>query len=119
LERDEYIFQLAVWEITHDTDLSLSANTGSHYFTGTNQTVAEAQSIIGTMNGLGDSYFDSYDSTTWDINGLHHDSDQDLVYAELIPEPSSALLFLMGGIFFLLVRRPRQYPDSETRGCPK
>jgi len=115
--RNEHICQLALWEITHDIDLSFSNTTGSLYFTGVDPTVAEAQTIIGTMNGLGAAYFDSYDSTTWDINGLEHVSSQDLVYAELIPEPSTALLFLVGGIFFLLVRRPRRsrpgYPETD------
>ncbi|MCB1234678.1 MAG: thioester domain-containing protein [Verrucomicrobiae bacterium] len=103
--RNEYIFQLAVWEITHDTDMSLFNSSGDLYFTGFSSPVVEAQIVLNALNASGTN-FSAYEATAWDIQGLQHDTSQDLVYAEAIPEPSSALLILAAGTFFLLGRRP-------------
>jgi hypothetical protein len=106
--RNEYIFQLSLWEITHDTDLSLLNPSGKLYFTGAPPAtaVSEAQSIL---TGISSSSLDfsTYQSANWDIKGLANDIDQNLVYAEAVPEPSSALLLMVGAMFILLIRRPR------------
>ncbi|NNE94162.1 MAG: PEP-CTERM sorting domain-containing protein [Verrucomicrobiales bacterium] len=46
--------------------------------------------------------FANYTSSTWDINGLTDPVNQDIVYAQAIPEPGSALLLLiaLAGLFW-------------------
>ena len=105
--RNEYIFQLSLWEITHDTDMALFDNTGSFYFTGSAAAVLEAQSVLDTLTNSGTD-FSTYQSTSWDIQGLTHPTNQDLMFAEAIPEPASAMLLMIAGLVFLTIRRPRR-----------
>lgn len=115
-------FQLALWEVSHDDDLSLSQTSGSIYI--------GAQSRNTQRNGvaLAQTYLDSiskvtasYTSTVYDVWSLENigvpEGNQDVIFAtaigsgdsdtiySLIPEPSTSLLAILGGAFALLPRR--------------
>jgi hypothetical protein len=80
---EQYVaFQLALWELTHDTDFSLTDNTGEIYISGFNLPEAQnsidlAQSWLDAMNGLGFSTTDweNYNTTTWTVAALEHNVD--------------------------------------------
>jgi len=124
-----HAFQLSLWEITHDSDLSLSSG-GSLYIGAQtdgnpatintrNNAIALAQSWLTAIDAAGIT--ESYQSTTYDVytltsttgNGLN--GYQDIVLAsekltpivplQPIPEPSSALLVVIGSLFALRRRR--------------
>lgn len=127
-----HAFQLALWEISHDVDLSLTNTNGSIFFTGSQSNTLRTNAIL-----LADSWLtaidqagitESYASANYDIWSLLSSSGnpedgrgfQDIVLAvqkntpaheELvpllpIPEPSSALLVLIGSLMFMRRRRP-------------
>jgi hypothetical protein len=124
-----HAFQLALWELSHDNDFSLSNTSGSLYigsqttagnYTQRNNSIALAQSWLTNVNAAGID--ESYQSTTYDVFALTSvtgNTDgrgfQDLVFAAPrgsefstllpIPEPSSALLALSSTL--LLIRRRR------------
>ena len=124
-EPDTIAFQLAVWETTHDTDLSLAFNPGAP--AGTSMWIDAANinnsSVARRANAitLAQSYLDdvaaasvpsTYTSINWDVLGLIDDGDQDLAIATAkgalvpVPEPAS-LLIVSTGLALLLGRRRR------------
>lgn len=124
-----HAFQLALWEASHDSDLSLTDNTGSIYLTGTqgdalrDNAVALAQNWLDTINTAGVT--ESYSSTTYDVWALTSTSGngtggfQDVMlplrkgspaHSTLVPylpvpEPSAATLALLGTLAILRRRR--------------
>lgn len=124
-----HAFQLSLWEITHDSGLSLSS--GSLYIgaqTGTAgvglntriNAIALAQSWLTAVGAAGIT--ESYQSTKYDVytltsttGGTDGRGYQDIVMArekitpivplQPIPEPSSALLAVIGALFALRRRR--------------
>lgn len=126
-----HAFQLALWELSHDVDLSLTNTSGSIFFTGSqgstlrNNAIALAGSWLADIDQAGIT--ESYVSTNYDIWSLLSSSGnpeggrgfQDIVLAVQkntpthdllvpllpIPEPSSAVLALVGSV--MLMRRRR------------
>ncbi len=95
---EEYgAFQLALWELSHDTDFSLIDNTGEIYL-GSNGTTFDndvrglAQTWLDAMSALGFTSTDwgNYNTTTWTVTALEHNpnpgmsgfDDQDMVVGE-------------------------------------
>ncbi len=129
-----HAFQLALWEVSHDDDLSLSNTNGSIYFSGgqgsganapfRNNVINLANSWLTNISNAGVT--ESYTSTTIDVatlisvQGTNNGPDyQDLVmgyakgapgydqFTQLIPvpEPSSILSILFGSLLTLRRRR--------------
>ncbi len=116
-------FQIALWEASHDDDLSLSLTTGSIYAgaqSGTTQIngMALAQTYLNSISGV----TASYTSTVYDVWSLENigipEGNQDVIFATLIgspesstfktfvvPEPSAGLLAMLSGGLVLLRRR--------------
>ncbi|MBK1830808.1 PEP-CTERM sorting domain-containing protein [Verrucomicrobiaceae bacterium R5-34] len=118
-------FQLALWEVTHDVDLSLLNTSGSIYLG-----EQSSQSLTAGV-ALAQSWLDelvdvttSYTSTTWDVWAIENVGDpgnQDILFAtsidspeseafsqyraSAVPEPSSTLLLALGGMLALVYRR--------------
>jgi MYXO-CTERM domain-containing protein len=115
-------FQLALWEVSHDTNLSLtstgspttefyvstapaSGNTLTSYNTALSMVAAVKAANVQT----------TYASTTWQVVLLENSSFtpgaigtvQDLVYATAIPEATTAMLTL-AGLTLLATRRRRR-----------
>lgn len=123
LNPDYIAFQLAIWEISHDSDLSLSSTSGHMYINGpqANQTVVtgankqaainQAQAILDDISSAGIT--ESYSSINFTVIALENvdiaGAQQDLVYGiqiPPIPEPGEYAVLL--GIFsaiFVGVRR--------------
>ena len=111
---DTLAFQLAVWEIAHDSDLDLDPTDGDFWIdrtgnTGTRRTgaLSLAQTWLDEIAAMGIGA--SYLSGVWEVHALQSTDDADLLYASLlpppVPEPSIALfLFCASG---LLARRRR------------
>ncbi|MGP6088021.1 VPLPA-CTERM sorting domain-containing protein [Antarctobacter jejuensis] len=78
-------FQLAVWEIFHETDTTYALDAGFFQSVGTNQTaIDQASDWLATMDGAPSKYQLSY----WDSdNTLGLRQSQDLVTASPIPSP--------------------------------
>lgn len=122
-------FQLALWETSHDSDLSLTDTAGAIYITGTqgttlgNAAVALAQNWLDAMDSAGIT--ESYVSTTYDVwaltssTGVGGGGNQDVMLPLLkgspahstlvplmpVPEPSSAALCLLGTLAAMRRRR--------------
>jgi len=116
-------FQLAIWELSNDVDFSLANNaslTTDFYATSTAGTAAtynRAVSLIASVQSA--NVTAAYVSTKWEVVLLENSSFvsspangnvQDLVYARaftVIPEPTTALLVLMGTTLLVSRRRRR------------
>ncbi|MGJ8656442.1 MAG: PEP-CTERM sorting domain-containing protein [Akkermansiaceae bacterium] len=107
-------FQLAIWEISHDGDLSLSDTSGAFYIgrqsDGNNTQKNGIDLAQSWLNELSSITAD-YESQKWDVYALESIGNpgyQDLVFATeigTVPEPSSALLLSLGGLATLVYRR--------------
>jgi len=104
-------FQMAVWELTHDTDYDLKNGTpGTNFFLVSPVSNAQKQATIDLaqtwVTDVQASGIDaSYVSQKWKVHGLENSVAQDLVFAQMVPEPSSAVLLALGGLSLTLRRR--------------
>ncbi len=124
-------FQIALWEVTHDGDLSLALTAGTNYI-GTQTTTRSANAVTiaqGWLDGISTANpATSYTSTTWDVWTLISSTGntatgygfQDILWAtaktdprqatfatmSTVPEPSAPLLTLLG--LALFSRRSRR-----------
>lgn len=124
-----HAFQLALWEVSHDSDLSLTDSTGAIYFTGTqgntlrDNAVALAENWLDAIDSAGVT--ESYVSTTYDVwaltstsgNGaggfqdvmlaLRKDTPEHSTLVPLlpVPEPGALVLALLGTMGLLRRRR--------------
>lgn len=103
-------FQLAVWEITHETHSgALDVSTGAFQFLeiSSTSTATENQAMIDLAN----SYLTAASSyggpALYTLSRLVHPSAQDLVFASPVPEPSTYAL-MMGGLIVLGLRKRRR-----------
>lgn len=122
LNPDYIAFQLAIWEISHDNDLSLSSTSGHVYINGAQTSdnissanklaaINQAQAILNGVAAAGVT--ESYTSVNFLVVALENvdvaGAQQDLVYGiEIapIPEPSEyAFIFGLLGIGFVATRR--------------
>lgn len=107
-------FQLAVWEITRETNstLDVSLNAGSFFLRPANSSAA-AQQTASTLQGLANSYLSAAQSyqgaSLYSLSRLTSAAYQDLVVAvpaNAVPEPETYALLLGGlGIVSLVARR--------------
>jgi hypothetical protein len=122
-------FQLALWETSHDSDLSLSDTAGAIYITTPQGSTLQDASIALAQNWLDQvdaaGITESYVSTTYDVwaltssTGVGAGGNQDVMLPLLkgspahstlvpflpVPEPSSAVLCLAGAMIALRRRR--------------
>ena len=114
---DTLAFQIAQWEITHDTDLSLSTTTGNLWIDSTaNTTTVRANTISLAQTWLTEiknaNVTTSYKAQNWDVLALTNPTNQDLVLATAkgalvpAPEPGSLLLAAIGITITFRRRRP-------------
>jgi len=103
----DQVFQFALWELTHDDDLSLSDPSGNFYTTEASTLESDAQDILDEIAG---SMFDfsDYTSTEWEIYSITNENTQNLIYAKPlshIPEPSTIMLSLIAALSFITKRK--------------
>ncbi|MBY0236389.1 MAG: hypothetical protein K2W93_15520, partial [Burkholderiaceae bacterium] len=97
-------FQVAVWEITHETESStfnVSVGNGSFYFTGLSDIAAAgATDLNANFTNQVNSYLtaasDYKGPARYQLTRLDNKNFQDLVVATAVPEPSSYALLLCG-----------------------
>jgi hypothetical protein len=98
-------FQLAVWEVSHDDDFSLShpgAGTQGFYVSGSGPAIYAA--AISQANAWLATLQAGYASITgMELAVLHHDTRQDLIIA--IPEPSAYAGIVAAAAMLLVLRR--------------
>ncbi|MFA6174467.1 MAG: hypothetical protein WC701_12400 [Kiritimatiellales bacterium] len=119
-------FQLALWEMTHDSDMNLTNTSGSIYV-GTQAGTQQNNAISLATTMLQDVYSanisSSYISTNFDICALTHPQYQDIILATkkgsytsqtlepliTLPEPNVQTLMSMVAGFFWIVSRVRRH----------
>ena len=93
-------FQIALWEVTHDSDLSLSL-TGGVTYVGTQNTTRSTNAVniaAGWLTGINANISTAYTSTTWDVWTLISSTGntatgygfQDVLWATAFSDPRKA-----------------------------
>ena len=110
---DTLAFQIALWEITHDSDLDLDPTAGFFWIDPINNTgarrtntLALAQDWLDELDTMATDA--SYESATWEVHALEQigtPGDQDILYASRIPEPGATGLSLFAAVLFFVRRR--------------
>jgi hypothetical protein len=98
---EQAAFQLAIWEITHESALTLDVmqNAGSFYARSANSTQA-AVDLAGSLSTLANNYLSvaqNYQGASlYTLTKLSNGSYQDLIVANPVPEPETYALLLAG-----------------------
>jgi hypothetical protein len=103
--------QLAIWEIAEETSGSLDLSSGNFNIAGSDADAATLQAV-----SLASQWITNIQNSTWtDQGGISYfyadgGGEQSRLWATVggattIPEPSTAILGMFGGLFFMLRRR--------------
>lgn len=106
-------FQMAVWEITHETasSFSVSKNAGVFYFNNLTQGDADANlAFTNLVNGYLNAAVNYSGPALYQINKLSHADYQDLLTVTAVPEPGTYAMLLagLGVVGFVARRRQRK-----------
>lgn len=107
-------FQLALWEVEHDTPASGTASydLGGGNFQATNVVDsangnAPAAAVVTAANGYLTNFQTAANTGNWVLTQWSNANSQDFISAQAVPEPTTALLISLG-LGGLLVSRRRQ-----------
>ncbi len=114
---DQAAFQTAIWEITHESDLStLNVQKGAGVFAvkGTTGLASDAAFVdqVNSYLGLASQY---KGPELYTLTRFNHEEFQDLLTVTAVPEPSSALLLGLGLLSFAAAYGRRNSSSSENQ----